>query len=137
MGQEPPDDLQGRSLVPLITGKQAAHRPTYSAHLIYGEEQESFFDGRYKLIRFKKDRKRARVFDLVNDPLEKLPLDRRSPAAVRLTAGLERFLKEQAALIKRVHGRDPVRNPSDTDPDGPVALPQDVQDSLRSLGYIE
>lgn len=69
-GVSGPDENEGRSLAPVITGKSTAARP----HILtaYRQMQRAVNDGRWKLITYDVGGKQTvQLFDLSNDPNEK------------------------------------------------------------------
>ncbi len=124
-GKPIPDHAQGKSLNPLITGKENAHREYFMEHKLYGAWQFAWFDGRYKLIT-DKDSKNLWVYDLKNDPNEKKKLTDH-PKVAELKERLfnhRKQLEEKHVLNKNKDETVPV-------------IPKEVEDALRSLGYIE
>jgi len=130
----PPKDVEGRSLLPLLTGASDAggrcymeapmmrHHPDprLSRHL----HRHAFFDGRYKVIR-SDDGTIYRAFDLLRDPGEKVRLPAMYPAVRKATAAMNRY----RAMLRRT-------GPSTPSVDA-VPLPADVQQSLEALGYTQ
>lgn len=93
-GVKIPDTVQGKSLVPVLTGKAGSIYP----HLIgyYTDTQRAIRDDRWKLILYPKAVKQQ-LFDLANDPNELHDLSSKPEHAERLVAlraTLEAWLKE-------------------------------------------
>ena len=88
-GTDSPDDIDGRSLLPLLTGQASEHRQ----HL-HGQISGShmFHDGRYKYLYFIEDG-RELLFDMDNDPHETRDL---SSDSLKLTAIRNQFIKHLA-----------------------------------------
>ena len=99
-----PDDMQGRSLVPILEGGKPAdwrtslyyHYYEYPAvHMV--KKHEGVYDGRYKLIHFYDDIDAWELFDLQADPNELTNVYSESKYAgeiTRLRAELERHKEE-------------------------------------------
>jgi len=66
-GVEPPDDIQGKDLLPLMKGAEIKVRDCL--HGKFGETQHMFHDGRYKYLYFTSNGC-EQLFDLENDPGE-------------------------------------------------------------------
>jgi arylsulfatase A-like enzyme len=124
-GREPAPSMAGQSLMPLITGEEAAHRPAYMEFNIYWLSRCALFDGRYKLIRAT-DSKNGWLYDLDEDPLEQKKLNRSHPRYAPLETQLEAVRKR---LAKQASG---TRQGAEE-----IELPPEVVESLRSLGYID
>jgi len=99
-----PDDMQGRSLVPLLKGETPAdwrksfyyHYYEYPAvHMV--KKHEGVYDGRFKLIHFYDDIDEWEFFDIQNDPNELLNVYSKPEYAqevARLRTELERLKTE-------------------------------------------
>ena len=99
-----PDDMQGRSLVPILQGKTPAdwrksfyyHFYEYpSVHMV--KKHEGVYDGRFKLIHFYDDIDEWELYDLEKDPNELLNVYSKPEYAqevVRLANELERLKTE-------------------------------------------
>ena len=99
-----PDDMQGRSLVPVLQGKTPAdwrksfyyHYYEYpSVHMV--KKHEGVYDGRFKLIHFYDDIDEWEFFDILNDPNEMLNVYTKPEYAqevARLHAELDRLRSE-------------------------------------------
>ncbi len=125
VGLPVPEDVQGRSLVPLISGEDVAwDRPVYSESLYpllhYGwAPLRALRTDRFKLI----DAPRQELYDLARDPAEQQNLDQEEPnRANNLTAAL-------GDLRRRIEsGERPTRT-------GPK-MDERTLAQLRALGYM-
>jgi len=123
-----PDDIDGHSLVPLLTGKPSLpernllwHFPYYHPERGYRDApteigiddfftsqthpQSALRNGQHKLI-LDYETKRARLYDLVSDPGEQRDLAEKNPVLrLRLETFLNQALKESGA---RLPGRRPL-----------------------------
>jgi arylsulfatase A-like enzyme/Tfp pilus assembly protein PilF len=122
VGQAAPHGVQGRSLVPLMTGASAdlsldAYSESLYARNHYGwSELRSLRSGRYKYIATT----RPELYDLERDPAEQKNLyDERRPLADRMATELERL----AADKRHVDA-------------GPVTVDPETRERLAALGYI-
>ncbi len=120
-----PAHLSGRSLMPLITGEETAHRVAYMEYNLYWKQRSSLFDGRYKLIRDVEGEK-GFMYDLKEDPAEKKRLKAGHPRYGEMDRQLAALRKQLSEIAKSTAATTPG-----------VALPDEVVKSLRSLGYIE
>jgi arylsulfatase A-like enzyme len=101
-----PETVEGRSLVPVITGQQAALRNTL--FFAYRNVQRAVRDDRYKLIEYfvgadGKGTRKTQFFDLAGDPWETRDLATDS----KYSENLGRLRKEMARWMKEVE--DPKR----------------------------
>jgi arylsulfatase A-like enzyme/tetratricopeptide (TPR) repeat protein len=125
LGQPPAQDVQGKSLVPLI---QDPARPwdeealieTHFCQLQYGwAPLRALRTARYKLI----EAPRLELYDLVADPGETKNLAITEPA-------LASSMRERLArLASRMRGPDPTRSTGGH-------LSADTQEKLKALGYV-
>lgn len=122
LGQTAPPGLEGRSLVPLMTGTHAdlnldAYSESLYAFNHYGwSEIKALRSGRFKYIATTK----PELYDLERDPGEQTNLyDERRALAERMAAELQRLGAETA--------------PSES---GPSAVDPETRERLAALGYI-
>ena len=109
------DDMQGRSIVPILKGDTPAdwrksfyyHYYEYPAvHMV--KKHEGVYDGRYKLIHFYDDIDEWELYDIQNDPLEMLNVYSKSEYAsdvARLRTELERLKTELKVPPVEVNAR--------------------------------
>lgn len=121
LGEPVPGDVEGQSLVPLMTGLQAdldlaAYSESLYARNHYGwSELKALRAGRYKYIATTK----PELYDLERDPGERQNLyEARRSLAERMAAELEKLAVEQA--------------PSETAP----TVDPETRERLAALGYI-
>ncbi|MCP4589765.1 MAG: sulfatase-like hydrolase/transferase [bacterium] len=122
-GAEPPDVLQGTSLLPLISG-EADRLPKLTAFSSFMNAHHTLRDEAFKL-HLRPDGRRE-LYDVVDDPAESFDLiDRNAEVAQRLDKELLRWLDQEEKLRSLVaHGT--VR-----------ALTPELIEQLRSLGYVQ
>ena len=125
LSTEVPEHLMGRSLMPLITGEDSAGRPSYMEYNLFWKSQRALFDGRYKLIE-PEDGSEGLMYDLEQDPLEMMPLDADHPRYSVLDGQLDALLQALNAQVAALGEEGE-----------PVLLPEELERSLRSLGYIQ
>jgi len=112
-GAPVPDGLDGKSLKPVIDGKQAGVRS--SVFLAYRDVQRAIRDERWKLIRYPAINK-SQLFDLKNDPFEMHDLagdPNQAPRIERLMEQLrawQRYFGDTLPLSSD-HPRDPTFTP--------------------------
>ena len=121
VGRRAPDGVQGRSLVPLMTGQSptleldAYSESLYARHHFGWSELKSLRSGRFKYI----SATRPELYDLERDPSEKQNLyDERRQLADRMAAELTRLAAEE------------------TTTPGPSAVDPETRERLAALGYI-
>lgn len=121
LGREAPGDIQGRSLVPLLTGASAdlnldAYSESLYARNHYGwSDLRALRSGRFKYI----GTTRPELYDLERDPGERENLyDERRPLADRMAAELNRLAVEADAA------------------EAPSAVDPETRERLAALGYI-
>ena len=124
-GLPPPPGLQGRSLTPLLAGEPHASRAAFSERI--GADENMFWstvrEGRWKLIRDLNDG-RTLLFDLLDDPGEKEPLDGIPDIVARLAASIDSW----SAANRHLHD---LFAPHTTRP-----LDPETEERLKSLGYV-
>jgi arylsulfatase A-like enzyme len=120
-----PEHAAGRSLMPLVTGLESEDRPSYMEFNLFWKRQHALFDGRYKLIELE-DGSGGFMYDLDNDPGEQMPLGFEHPHYMEMDEQLGALLyalsAQAAALGEEAE---------------PVELPEEMEQSLRDLGYIQ
>jgi arylsulfatase A-like enzyme len=121
LDQPPPEDIQGRSLLPLISHQgDGADRVAFSETLVDAENRQvAVSDGRYKLIVWLSSA-RELLFDLASDSLELHNVIGNHPeVAQRLRREVQRYLAEAP-----LPGRDE------------AAVDVETRRQLRALGYV-
>lgn len=128
LGEEPPDGLDGRSLMPVMLGHETAHRVAFSRVHRKGPPTVSVRDGRYKLIRDLSQRAEGvtEIYDLAVDPGETRDLAGSSP---EIEPTLEQELERFRAELQRRGALDFSLEQA--------ALPDELRDQLRVLGYLD
>jgi arylsulfatase A-like enzyme len=69
-GVAPPPHFEGRSLTPLMSGQEAAHREAGAEYNLFFDNSFAYTDGTYKLV-IDLDRHYAFMYDLAEDPKER------------------------------------------------------------------
>lgn len=116
-----PDDLQGRSLLPLLRGDpESAPRLAVSS---FGRGWRALVVGRYKLVH--RTHARSKLYDLVADPGETEDLADERPLARRYLQGLLGL-----ALRGESGGREPEHRAQNT------PIDPETEAQLRALGYV-
>ncbi len=125
LGEKSPESVQGKSLLPLILGKQggeafSAYSETYWPRYHYGwSELKSLRKGQYKFI----DAPKPELYDILEDPGELNNL-------VNMKAALGHEMKrELEALIDRYSAEG-------IEEAGPKTIDNDSLVKLQALGYI-
>ena len=121
-GVRPPMHLEGRTLFPIIEGKETADRTSYIEYNLFNGQQCAFYDGQYKLV-WDIRRKRGFMYDLKNDPKELTRLDKKHPA---YAAMIKRLLDKRTKLKNTAKGK--LKNKGE--------LSAEATEALKSLGYI-
>ena len=124
-GAEAPTYLVGRSMISLIDGSEASHRSAYMEYNLYWGQKYALYDGRYKYIANVYSG-RGYMYDLKKDPAEQHQLGVEHPQF--------EVLKKQSQLLRDNFTK---RASSNIASDEVVELPEEVEKSLRSLGYIQ
>ncbi|MBN2672683.1 MAG: sulfatase, partial [Deltaproteobacteria bacterium] len=127
-GVKAPAYVEGRSLVPLMTGDEKKDRPCYMEMSRMRDDPRSniekrfrkraLFDGRYKTIQTE-DSAQAWLYDLDRDPEERLSLPPRYPAFVKSVRQLEREVARQLERAESIGASSKIQT-----------LPNDVGESL-------
>jgi arylsulfatase A-like enzyme len=124
LSAEPPDHVTGRSLMPLLDGRDEESRPAYMEFNLFWTRQRALFDGRYKLIE-PEDGGEGIMYDLRQDPLERSPLGPEHPHYALLDEQLGALLRALEAQVAALGEEGE-----------PIVLPEELEKSLRDLGYI-
>lgn len=125
-GKPVPSEMEGRSLLRLVTGEEKTHRTAYMSFNLVGVLSYALFDGRYKIIETM-DRSNAFMYDLDADPEEKKKLGPEN-------AHFKRLQTEMRAIHDKYEkaGKDAYLQKEKS-----PAVSRENMDALRSLGYIE
>jgi len=129
LGVRPPPDLDGKSLLALLTpGAEEGERDAFSEFMLFGsEEQKSLRTSRFKII-YTFESRRIKLFDLQDDPQERENVAKDQVAvAARLLKRLDEWVKE----TRRAAGE--VERPGDT---VIVSQEKEIIERLKALGYI-
>ncbi len=122
IGIEPDPAFIGKSLVSHMAGESVEEHPVLFEGNFWGEPIRGWLQGGYKLIQpFGGD---PMLFDIVDDPLEKLDLGGGDPRRVR------QMSEDMMLAYKRIKSRS--RGPGSS-----VELSPEETERLRSLGYIK
>jgi arylsulfatase A-like enzyme len=124
-GKQVPRQMEGESLMSLITGSDKEHRPTYMGFNLTGEPAHSFFDGRYKMIETM-DKKDIYLYDVDEDPKETKRLGKDHPRFESMKRQLHTIHDRYEKKAKDIFSK---RNDK--------KISEEVLESLRSLGYID
>lgn len=125
LGVAVPDEVQGRSLVPLLAGSRSgpermAYSESFYPRYHYGwSELKSLRTGRYQYIQAP----RPELYDIVRDPLETSNIYGRNGSEA------EKFAEE----MKRIEARSRARGDESKAPRQPDA---DTLEKLKALGYV-
>lgn len=129
LGAEIPAELQGHSLFEAIEGRADAGRPVFSEALVGRRHRPTSFgqlvavrSGGWKLIYNRRSRV-SELYHLAEDPGEKHDLVGQEPARAR-------------ELLALVAAQDRENAPRRHLAPGQEALPEDVVEGLRALGYL-
>ncbi|MBN2804869.1 MAG: sulfatase, partial [Deltaproteobacteria bacterium] len=125
--------VEGKSLIPLITGKEKKDRFCYIESpllqskaddpQLYNVRKLALFNGRYKLIQ-SENGKRTYMYDLLKDPLEKHQIMRFNKVIKKMNAQLKMYktLRKKQFKLSADNTKSQV-------------LPTDVEKALKNLGY--
>ena len=125
MSVEVPAYMTGHSLTAMMTGEETSHRPVYMEYNLFWKQQRAIYDGRYKLIQDVIGSRRY-MYDLEEDPLEQHRITGKKPMIMALENQAVAIRKGMYQLSKAFKEKS-VR----------VKLPADVEEALRSLGYVK
>jgi arylsulfatase A-like enzyme/uncharacterized membrane protein YozB (DUF420 family) len=124
LGVPAPDSVGGTSLVPRMRGEALPGEPIVSEGYPYGRSLQSVSADGFKLIR-SLETGASQLYDLAADPREQADLAQARPEVRdRLAAFLDARLGSRP-----LDAPDPLERPE--------ALPEETQQRLRELGYIE
>lgn len=122
-GRPAPKHLEGKSLIPLIEGRERGHRTSFMEYNLFNGQQCALFDGKHKIV-WDVRKERGFIYDLENDPAEKNKLGADHPAYAPLLEELDTARKARSEAAKgKVANR--------------VELDEEAAKALESLGYIE
>jgi arylsulfatase A-like enzyme len=129
LGVRAPDGLAGRSLAPLLAGRELVERPLYLETLVpalerpLGIEVRAWLEPPYKLIHTQTPAgERVELYDLVADPAEAVDLSRSHQSIATEMAG--RLAAERARIERTAPA-----------PESIVVDPE-TEARLKSLGYL-
>ncbi|HKH49740.1 MAG TPA: sulfatase [Thermoanaerobaculia bacterium] len=127
---EIPAELQGKSLFDAIEGRADPNRPVFSEALVNRRLRPENFGqlvavraGGWKLI-YNRTRHSAELYHLAEDPAETRDLTAQQPERAR-------------DLLRLIAAQDRDNAPRSHRTQGNEALPKDVVEGLRSLGYVQ
>jgi arylsulfatase A-like enzyme len=123
LGEQIPAHFEGKSLLPMIEGKDNTDRPAYTEFNLRSGQQCALFDGRYKVV-YDIRRKRGFFYDQKTDHGEMTKLGKENPIYKELLGNL---MKKRAALQAAAKGKVFEKG----------ALSGEAAEALKSLGYIE
>ena len=124
-GKKAPKEMEGKGIMPLITGQEKAHRPAYMGFNLTDDPAHAYYDGQFKIIETL-DHKEIYMYDVAKDPKEK----------ERLKAGHPRFAGMKKKLTD-VHDRYEKKAAKIFSQRNHTKVSEEVLESLRSLGYID
>lgn len=122
-GVDAPAHLEGKTVMPIIEGEDAADRPCYMEYNLFNGQQCAYFDGRYKVV-FDIRRNRGFMYDLKEDPGEKNQLGKDHPRYEELMGKLQAKRDELEAAAKGKIFEE-------------GKLDEESAEALKSLGYIK
>ncbi|MCP4657627.1 MAG: sulfatase-like hydrolase/transferase, partial [bacterium] len=121
LGLPPLEGIQGSSLLPVVFGAERTPPSGYSLLELDGRFAESLVEGRWKLLCGNHLGVACNLYDLADDPGERIDLAARRPVA----AGY---------LQSRMRG---FRNPDDRLQAAEAQLDPELRERLEALGYVE
>lgn len=124
-GKKPTQQIEGLSLNPLMKDnrdRQGKHRLAYMQYTFRGREAEALFDGQRKVISYL-DQEECYVYNLRKDPMEKKQIRK------------GRIVKKMLAKLKNYKDTWQISDAEEM-PSKTIQLPDDIEKSLRNLGYI-
>jgi arylsulfatase A-like enzyme len=121
--------MQGRSLMPVIYGKEMQQAPPYfSEYMLYSDERKAVIMDNEKLI-VNKHGTGSELYNMAKDPLERDNLIKKDQKTREtLDRLLNQWRKQCQSLNQQIIGKD--QEPIITPPD-------DIKRDLKALGYIE
>lgn len=122
-----PPFLEGKSLMPILKGKETRHRDAYMEYPLSPKETYAYFDGRYKIIK-NIPQKITYAYDLHIDPGERKKIKGRRSLLKRLEKKIEKYYEKRNRLKARTDAG------SDT---SGYAFSDDTKEALKNLGYLE
>jgi arylsulfatase A-like enzyme len=129
VGAPLPEDLEGRDLAPLWSGRESAPRPAWGELYRKGSlnvQVSATMEGRKVIHHF--NRRILEVYDLAEDPGEQVQLPRSGLVAATLTYRLRDWLNREWGLFDgRVRGGQV----------DAVTIDQETADMLEALGYSD
>ena len=121
------DLAEGQSMLPLISGEEdLGHWPAFYESMIYYREQKGFNDGEFKYV-LDEDTGEDELYDLVNDPEEKLSVVEDHP---------ERRLEMKSVLLDHLAHQRSLHESLEKS-GGTAELDEATRAHLRALGYMQ
>jgi len=125
LGHEVPEELSGRSLLPMLRGDGESAPPTSVSGFM--DNWRSLSVGRYKIIA--RSRGRLRVYDLQTDPGEQTNLAATRPELVSYLRGLLGVRLSRSGQVHRARSNRPHQASSAT-------IDAELEAQLEALGYV-
>lgn len=122
-GVEAPPHFEGRSLLPLLDGSEAAHRVAGAEYNLFLNNSFAYTDGTYKLI-MDLDRHFIFMYDLVEDPKERSKVRNEHADFGRITARATALHADWREKARRSISRE-------------ANLSDEARGALEALGYLE
>ncbi|HDH96724.1 MAG TPA: hypothetical protein ENF73_03245, partial [Proteobacteria bacterium] len=123
-----PSEFQGRTLAPLLEGKDEPDREVLAESLLYYFERKALIEGRYKLVWIPYSDEYL-LYDLEADPGERHPLAGDEGLVQRMKVRLNELLVQGARIYEKTTGKAPE--------DTYTPLTDEQIEALKALGYIE
>ncbi len=126
-GAQAGDGMHGRSLAPVLEdGASLQARPVFIEACDVGPIRKGWFDGRHKLI-YDVQERRFSLYDVIADPAERHDIHG-LPGSPELAGPEEDLLAwtEYSLALMSEHAHQ-----------GAADVPEDVQERLRDLGYVQ
>ena len=133
----PPKYIEGKNIMPVITGKEKNDRPCYMEFQLYRKQKYAYFNGRYKIIK-PETGPGEYMYDLLKDPEEQHKITKHTAEYKKISKEIREYQRARLTLMNKINnGLLEAKTELDSDEQNNDALSNETVKSLKALGYIK